>query len=132
MMRQSEFKMKLDPELGRYTRQHIYGEGMMDVFKSVGKKIFGKTMKKAAKRGAKKAASSVATKTGKHLGKKAGDKIVQMLSKEGVTPKKHTSTKKVTFNKNVETIPNTQQEINQRVNAILSGGSTRKRKLYNY
>ena len=34
MMRQSEFKMKLDPELGRYTRQHIYGEGMMDVFKS--------------------------------------------------------------------------------------------------
>ena len=28
MMRQSEFKMKYDPELGRYTRQHIYGEGM--------------------------------------------------------------------------------------------------------
>ena len=38
MMRQSEFKKKLDPELGRCTRQHIYGEGMMDVFKSVGKK----------------------------------------------------------------------------------------------
>ena len=54
MMRQSKFKMKLDPELGRYTRQHIYGEGMMDVFKSVGKKIFGKTMKKAAKRVLKK------------------------------------------------------------------------------
>ena len=53
-MRQSEFKMRFDPELGRYTRQHIYGEGMMDVFKSVGKKIFGKTMKKAAKRVLKK------------------------------------------------------------------------------
>ena len=119
-------------ELGRYTRQHIYGEGMMDVFKSVGKKIFGETMKKAAKRGAKKAMTAAATKTGERVGKKAGDKIVQLLSKEGVTPKKHTSTKKVTLNKNVETIPNTQEEINQRVNAILSGGSTRKRKLYNY
>ena len=32
MMRQSEFKKKLDPELGKYTRQHIYGEGMTDVF----------------------------------------------------------------------------------------------------
>ena len=116
MMRQSEFKMRLDPELGRYTRQHIYGEGMMDVFKSVGKKIFGKTMKKAAKK---------AAKTGEHVGKKAGDKIVQMLSKEKAKP-----TKKVTFNKNVETM--SQQEINQTLNNLLSGGSTRKRKLYNY
>ena len=117
--------MKLDPELGRYTRQHIYGEGMMDVFKSVGKKIFGKTMKKAAKRGAKKAVTMAATKTGEHVGKKAGDKIVQMLSKEKAKP-----AKKVTFNKNVETM--TQQEINQTLNNLLSGGSTRKRKLYNY
>ena len=125
-MRQSEFKMKLDPELGRYTRQHIYGEGITDVFKSVGKKIFGKTMKKAAKRGAKKAMTAAATKTGEHVGKKAGDKIVQMLSKEKAAP----SNKKVTFNKNVETM--TQQEINQTLNNLLSGGSTRKRKLYNY
>ena len=130
MMRQSEFKMRLDPELGRYTRQHIYGEGMMDVFKSVGKKIFGKTMKKAAKRGAQKAVTMTATKTGEHVGKKAGDKIVKMLTKEKVEPKKRTSTKKVTFNKNVETM--TQQEINQRLNNLLSGGSRRKRKLYNY
>ena len=48
-MRQSEFKKKYDPELGRYTKQHIYGEGVMDVFKSFGSKLFGKTMKKAAK-----------------------------------------------------------------------------------
>ena len=40
MMRQSEFKKKLDPELGRYTRQHIYGEGITDVFKSFGKKKY--------------------------------------------------------------------------------------------
>ena len=124
MMRQSEFKMKLDPELGRYTRQHIYGEGMMDVFKSVGKKIFGKTMKKAAKKGVQKAVTTAATKTGEHVGKKAGDKIVQMLSKSNNKPK-------VTFNKNVETIPS-EKELNQRLNNLLSGGSTRKRKLYNY
>ena len=132
MMRQSEFKMRLDPELGRYTRQHIYGEGMMDVFKSVGKKIFGKTMKKAAKKGVEKVVTTAATKTGEHAGKKAGDKIVQLLSKSNNKPK-------VTFNKNVETIRiekvetiPSKKEINQRVNAILSGGSTRKRKLYNY
>ena len=117
MMRQSEFKMRFDPELGRYTRQHIYGEGMMDVFKSFGSKLFGKTMKKAAK----KAVTAAATKTGEHVGKKAGDKIVQMLSKSNKTPK-------VTFNKNVEIIPS-KKEINQRVNTILSGGSTRKRKI---
>ena len=112
--------MKLDPELGRYTRQHIYGEGMMDVFKSVGKKIFGKTMKKAAK----KAATTAATKTGEHVGKKAGDKIVQMLTKGGVKSPRKPRAKKV------ETM--TQQEINQTLNNLLSGGSTRKRKLYNY
>ena len=122
MSRQSEFKMKLDPELGRYTRQHIYGEGMVDVFKSFGSKLFGKTVKSALKKGASKAVTAAATKTGEHVGKKAGDKIVQMLSATSRNP----PTKKVTF----KTIPNkkmTQQEINQRVNSILSGG-----KLYNY
>ena len=122
MSRQSEFKMKYNPELGRYTRQHIYGEGMMDVFKSVGSKLFGKTVKSAVKKGAKKAVTAAATKTGEHVGKKAGDKIVQMLSKS------NNSKPKVTFNENVETIPS-RKEINQRVNTILSGGSTRKRKI---
>ena len=124
MMRQSEIKKKLDPELGRYTRQHIYGEGMMDVFKSVGKKLFGKTVKSAVKKGAKKAVTAAATKTGEHVGKKAGDKIVQMLSKSN-------NKRKVTFNKNVETIPS-EKELNQSLINLLSGGSTRKRKLYNY
>ena len=130
MMRQSEFKKKLDPELGRYTRQHIYGEGITDVFKSFGKAIFGKTMKKAAKKGVEKAVTTAATKTGEHAGKKAGDKIVQMLSKGKVDSSRKPTNKKVTFNKNVEIFPSkkiTQQEINQRVNSILSGG-----KLYNY
>ena len=123
MMRQSEFKMKLDPELGRYTRQHIYGEGITDVFKSVGSKLFGKTMKKAAKKGVEKAVTAAATKTGEHVGKKAGDKIVQMLSKGEApkTPLLNPPAKKIS-----------QKEIDQMLNNLLSGGSTRKRKLYNY
>ena len=123
MSRQSEFKKTLDPEMGRFTKQHIYGEGITDVFKSIGSKLFGKTVKSAAKKGVEKALTTAATKTGEHTGKKAGDKIVQMLSK-GVSPKKPT-VKKVNFNKNIEIIPNkknTKQEINARVNSILSGG----------
>ena len=126
MMRQSEFKKRFDPELGRYTRQHIwsgersiYGGGITDVFKSVGSKLFGKTMKKAAK----KAVTAAATKTGEHAGKKAGDKIVQMLTKG--KPSSKPTTKKVNFNKNIELIPSkksNQQEINAKVNSILSGG----------
>ena len=125
MMRQSEFKMRFDPELGRYTRLHIYGEGITDVFKSFGSKLFGKTVKSAVKKGAKKAVTAAATKTGEHVGKKAGDKIVQMLSKG--TPSRKPPAKKVNFNKNVETI--SQQEIDQMLNNLLSGGSTRKRKI---
>ena len=87
-------------------------------------------MKKAAKKGAEKAVTAAATKTGEHVGKKAGDKIVQMLSKGEVKSTRKPPAKKVTFNKNVETIR--QQEIDQTLNNLLSGGSTRKRKLYNY
>ena len=121
-MRQSEYKKRFDPELGRYTRQHIYGEGMMDVFKSFGQKLFGKTVKSAVKKGAKKAVTSAATKTGEHVGKKAGDKIVQLLSKGRDAPKNPPA-------KKVKTTPNktmTQKEIDQMLNNLLSGGSTRK------
>ena len=111
-MRQSEFKKKYDPDLGRYTRQHIYGEGVMDVFKSFGSKIFGKTMKKAAK-----AITTAATKTGEHVGKKAGDKIIEMLSKSN-TPKKVTFDE-VSIKRN-PTKKMTREDINQRLNYILN------------
>ena len=121
MSRQSEFKKKLDPKLGKYTKQHIYGKGINDVFNSLGKAIFGQTMKKVAKEGIQKAATTAATKTGEHVGKKAGDKIVQMLSKGSSKP---TGKKKVTQNKNNKIIPNKKltQQLNSRVNSILSGG----------
>ena len=131
-MRQSDFKKRYDPELGRFTRQHIYGEGVMDVFKTIGSKVIGQTLKKAAKTAATKAVSTAATKTGEHVGKKAGDKIIQMLSKSN-------KAKKVTFDETVKPGEDiieilsksrtpistqkprmTQDDINQRLNLILS------------
>ena len=131
------FQKKYDPELGRFTRQHIYGEGVIDVFKNIGSKIFWTPVKKAAKTAATIAVTTAATKTGEHVGKKAGDKIIQMLSKSS-TPKK------VTFDEGVATAVKpgeeifqilsksstprkvnptkrlTQQDMNQRLNLILS------------
>ena len=125
MTRQSEYKKRFDPELCSFTKQHIYGEGITDVFKSFGSKLFGKTIKKAAKKGVEKAVTAAATKTGEHVGKKAGDKIVKMLSNGGVASPagspRNPPAKKIS-----------QKEIDQMLNNLLSGGSTRKRKLYNY
>ena len=73
--RQYEFKRKYDPELDRYVKKHIHGEGMMDVLKSFGNKIFGKTSKDITKKAARKAVETASTKTGEFVGNKAGDKI---------------------------------------------------------
>ena len=136
-MRQSDFKKRYDPELGRFTRQHVYGEGVMDVFKNFGSKILGQTLKKVAKTAATKAVTTAATKTGEHVGKKAGDKIIQMLSKSN-TPKKVTFDETVAnavepseeiikiLSKNSTPLLTQQpkrkmkQDLNQRLNAILS------------
>ena len=76
------------------------------------------------KTAAKKAVTTAASKTGEYAGKKAGDKMVQMLSKN--SEKK--IPRKVTFNTTVKRVPikkMTSQEINQRVNKILSRGRIR-------
>ena len=122
-MRQSEYKKRFDPELCSFTKQHIYGEGITDVFKSFGSKLFGKTVKKAAKKGVEKAVTAAATKTGEHVGKKAGDKIVKLLSRE-VAPRKIASPPAGGFRG--DKVPPSQQEIDQMLNNLLSGGSTRK------
>ena len=127
MIRQSELKMRYDPEIGRYVKKHIYtgeihGEGLTDIFKLVGSKLFSKTAKEIAKKAATTAATSAATKTGEHLGNKAGDKIVQVLSKK--QPKQQTI--QHTISKPVDQ-PLTDFEIAQRVNQLISGGKIRKR-----
>ena len=81
-MRQSDFKKIYDPELGRFTRQHIYGGGVMDVFKNIGSKVIGQTLKKAAKTAATKAVATAATRTGEHVGEKAGDKIIKFFNEK--------------------------------------------------
>ena len=73
-MKQSEFKSRYDIEMGRYVKKHIYGERIPDVFKMIGKKVFGKTAKEAAKTATKKALQTAAAKTGGYGGEKAGDR----------------------------------------------------------
>ena len=80
-MRHCEFKKRYDPRLGKYVKKRIYGEGISDILKAVGSKIFGRTAKKAAESAAKKAAME----TGEYAGKKAGDKIVELLSNNKTT-----------------------------------------------
>ena len=127
MGRQSELKIRYDPEIGRYVKKHVYtgeihGKGLTDIFKSIGSKLFGKTAKKAATTVATKAATTAATKTGEHLGNKAGEKIVQLLSKK----QPNQQTVQQTISKAVER-PLTDFEIAQRVNQLISGGKMRKR-----
>ena len=97
-----------------------YGKGLSDIFKSVGMKTLGRTAKKAAKSAAKKAA----TATGEYAGKKAGDKIVELLRNN------KTKTPLVKIEPNISTSEPkvlTAQEINDRVNQILSAGKLRRR-----
>ena len=106
--------------------KHIYGEGISDVFKSIGRKIFGKTVNKVAKTAAKKAA----TATGEYAGNKAGDKIVELLSKNKTTTpsfpvESNMSTPKELIDQEVNEL--TDQEVYDRVNRILSGGKLRRR-----
>ena len=115
-MRQCEFKKPYDPNLDMYVTKHIYGEGISDVFKAVGKKLVGKTAKSAAKK--------AATKTEEYAGEKGGYKIVELLSKN------KTKTPSVMMEPNTspsEPKELTAQEVNQRVNQILSGGKLRRR-----
>ena len=84
MIRQSEFKRKYDPEMGKYTKQHIYGEGVMDSVKSFFKKPPPKPPKK------------VTFEPSSFADKKVGDKIVKILSRESIPTTKKTSHKKMT------------------------------------
>ena len=99
-MRQSEFKKKYNPNTGKFSRKHIYGEGIMDSVKSfLGKKP---TRKKVTFAPPPPKPTPIATK-------KAGDKIVKMLS-----------------GKNPPSRKMTQQEINNNVLKIMSGSGKKK------
>ena len=121
-MRHCEFKKHYDPRLGKYVKKRVYGEGISDVFKAVGSKIFGKTAKKAAESAAKSATKKAVIATSEYAGKKAGDKIVELLSKN------KTTTPSFPVESNISTPKElTDQEVYDRVNRILSGGKLRRR-----
>ena len=103
--------------------ESIHGEGIMDVFRSVGSKLFGKTAKELAKKGAKTAAEKAVTKTGEFASNKAGDKIIQLLSK-----KQPSKTKSVKMSQPKMEQPLTDFQIAQRVNQMISGGKLKRRR----
>ena len=80
--RASEFKRRFDPELDAYVRRHIHDESIVgvNIFRSIGSKLFGKTTKELAKKGVKTAAEKAVTKTGEHIGNKAGEALIKKLS----------------------------------------------------
>ena len=123
-MRQCEFKRPYDPKLGKYVKKHIYGKGISDVLKAVGVKIFGRTAKKAAESAAKKAA----IKTSEYAGQKAGDKIVELLrNNKTTTPSVQIEPSLSEQLSLSEPKVLTAQEVNDRVNQLLSGGKLRRR-----
>ena len=85
MMRQSEFKRKYNPEMGKYTKQHIWGEGIMDSVKSFFKKPTPKPKPPP------KPPKKVTFEPSSFADKKAGDKIVKILSRENPPASKKTS-----------------------------------------
>ena len=127
-MRHCEFKKRYDPRLGKYVKKRVYGEGISDVFKAVGSKIFGRTAKKAAESAAKSATKKAVIATSEYAGKKAGDKIVELLSNNKTTTPsvmiEPSLPKQLSLSE-----PNvlTAQEVNDRVNQLLSGGKLRRR-----
>ena len=139
MMRQSEFKMKLDPELGHFTKQHIYGEGVRSFIKN---KLSKKKSPAPAGSIDKKLVAEAAALKVQQKNKKAGDEIAKLLSKEKhqsgrqsgqqLKAPVRTAVKKVTFKEPPKRM--TRQQINNRVNQIMTGGrgGAAAAKLYNH
>ena len=127
-MRQCEFKKRYDPKLGKYVKKRVYGEGLSDVFRAVASKIFGRTAKKAAESATKSVAKKAATTTSEYVGKKAGDKIVELLSKNKTTTPSVLMEPSLSQELSLsEPKVLTAQEVNDRVNRLLSGGKLRRR-----
>ena len=125
-MRQSEYKRRYDPDLGRYVKKHIYtgeiyGEGMSDIFKKIGNNILRKATKSATEKAAKR--------TGNYAGKKGGDRIFNLLMQKDVS-KPNISQPNISQPDilPLEQNESTYENINERINQMLSGGKLRRSK----
>lgn len=114
-MRQSEF----DPELGHFTKQHIYGEGVRSFIKNkLSKKKSPAPAGSSAPAGSidKKLVAEAAALKVQQKNKKAGDEIAKLLSKEKhqsgqqLKAPVRTAVKKVTFKEPPKRM--TRQQIN--------------------
>ena len=74
MTRQSEFKKKFNPDIGKFERKHLYGEGIIDSVKS----FFGKKPTKKVKFTLPPPRPKPVNGTNKN----AGNEIVKILSNE--------------------------------------------------
>ena len=120
MIRQSEFKKRYDPDMGKFSRKHIFGEGtalrtgsgVMDSLRS----FFGKKPnKKVSFAVTPPVREAVPPKpTPSNTNKNVGDKIVKILSNENPSSRKTNKRQGPKM---------TQQEINNRVLQIMSGGN---------
>lgn len=124
MMRQSEFKMKFDPELGHFTKHHIYGEGVRSFIKNkLSKKKSPAPVGSSGPAGSidKKLVAEAAALKVQQKNKKAGDEIAKLLSKEKHQSKApaRTPVKKVTYKEPPKRM--TRRQINNRVNQIMTG-----------
>ena len=124
-MRQSEFKKRYDPDMGKFLRKHIYGgggtlrnysrtgSGVMDTVKS----FFGKKPTKKVNFATPPAREAFGPMVPRafppNTNKNVGDKIVKLLSGKNPSSRK---------TNNQKTPKMTQQEINNRVLQIMSGG----------
>ena len=125
-MNKNIIKRRYDPTIDRYVKKdihtgEIYGEGLMNLFKSMGRKLFSKTTKDIAKKGAKSATNKAVTKVGEHIGNRAGEKIVQLLQKKQPIQQTIKQSQNNTISQ-----PLTDFEIAQRVNRLISGGKMMK------
>ena len=109
-------------------QSHRFGEGIRSFVKN---KLSKKKSPAPAGSIDKKLVAEAAALKVQQKNKKAGDEIAKLLSKEKHQLKAPVSTpvKKVTFKEPPKRI--TRQQINNRVNQIMTGGGTAA-KLYNY
>ena len=130
MIRQSEFKKRYDHDMGKFSRKHIFGSGVMDTVKSfLGKKPTKKvsfatppvrdnpreSLRDLTRESLREAVPPTKPTTN-NTNKNAGDKIVKLLSGENPSRKKNTR----------QSPKMTQQEINNRVLQIMSGSGRKK------
>ena len=126
-----EYKKRYDPELGRYVKKNIYsgemiqeGAGLTDFLK--------KGVKKAANWGLKKVGVIAGEKAGKEVGKvskKAGNKITQLLKgNEGNEGYELSDFQQQSPQQQSPQTPMTPDEINERINRLMSGGKLRRKR----